>query len=112
MTWNSYVFPNTGLAIGTFAVAEALDDNRTIQIIGAIMLVALVAMWLFVICMMFRAIYLKQILWPQKEDIESEPRAKGIQKKLKDAWTIKGKGKGTGKARAMNGSETNKGRLD
>lgn len=72
MTWNSFIFPNTGLGLGTFAVARALDANTAIEIVGAVILVGLIIGWLFVIVMMIRAVILKQVLWPQKQEDRDE----------------------------------------
>lgn len=106
MTWNSFVFPNTGLAIATFAVAEALDDNKAIQIIGALILVALVLMWTFNIFMMIRAYYLKQILWPQQEDREAEPRERQNADKIKGSDIRNGKSKAVGSAGPLERAST------
>lgn len=64
MTWYSFIFPNSALTLATFAVAQALDDNRAINIIGAVMLCGLIVTWFFVVGMMIRALFIKQILWP------------------------------------------------
>lgn len=82
MTWNSFIFPNTGLGLGTFAVARALDNNKAIEIVGAVILVGLILGWLFVIGMMIRAVYLKHLLWPQKQEDRDEG---GWQQQLKAA---------------------------
>jgi len=72
MTWYSFVFPNTALTTATFAVARALDGNRNINIVGCVMAVALVATWVVVFGMMVRAVWLRQILWPQKQEDRDE----------------------------------------
>ena len=71
MTWVSYVFPQTALITATLAVGRAFD-SRAIQIIGCVMTPMLIAMWFFVCGMMIRAIYLRQILWPQKGEDKDE----------------------------------------
>ncbi|KAI9732545.1 MAG: hypothetical protein M1834_003880 [Cirrosporium novae-zelandiae] len=71
MTWYSFVFPNTALITATFAIGKAFDAYA-IQIIGCVMTVALICMWIFVFVMMIRAIILKQILWPQKDQDRDE----------------------------------------
>lgn len=79
MTWYSFVFPNTALTTATFAVSFALHGDlttsphfsrgaRPFQILGCIMMVALVITWFFVFGMMIRAVILKHILWPQKQE--------------------------------------------
>jgi len=72
MTWYSFVFPNTALTTATFAVARALDNNRPIQYVGCALTVGLIITWLFVFSMMVRAVWLKQILWPQKQEDRDE----------------------------------------
>lgn len=80
MTWWSLIFPNTALTTATFAVARALDHNRPIQILGLVMTVGLVIMWFFVFVMMIRSVYLKQILWPQKQEDRDEGGWNGLQR--------------------------------
>ncbi|KAF2086757.1 hypothetical protein K490DRAFT_43640 [Saccharata proteae CBS 121410] len=72
MTWYSFIFPNTALTTATFAVATALNDNRSINIVGCVLTVALIITWFFVFGMMLRAVILKQILWPQKQEDREE----------------------------------------
>ena len=71
MTWFSYVFPNTALVTATFAIGKAFDI-RAIQILACVMTSILVALWFGVVGMMIRAIFLKQILWPQKGEDRDE----------------------------------------
>ena len=59
------------LQTATFAVGRALD-NKPIRIAGCVMTCFLVAMWFFVFAMMIRALILKQILWPQKQEDRDE----------------------------------------
>jgi hypothetical protein len=66
------VFPNTALTTATFAVDLALNGNRAIQIIGCTLAVGVVITWFFVFIMMLRALILKQILWPQKQEDRNE----------------------------------------
>lgn len=72
MTWYSFVFPNTALTTATFAVAKALNGNSAIRAIGCAMTVGLIITWLSVFAMMIRAVILKQILWPQKQEDRTE----------------------------------------
>ena len=71
MTWYSFVFPNTGLTTGTFAVGLALE-SKPFQILGCIFTVALVIVWFFVFGMMVTAVMLKQVLWPEKQEDRDE----------------------------------------
>lgn len=92
LTWYSFIFPNTGLTVSyalpllyrkilnlttlsqtaTFAVARALDHCRPIRILGCVLTCLLVAGWFFVFGMMIRAVVLKDILWPQKQEDRDE----------------------------------------
>jgi tellurite resistance protein TehA-like permease len=92
LTWYSFIFPNTGLTVSytlaslhsqdfkltalsqnaTFAVAKALDHCRPIRIFGCVLTCLLVAGWFFVFGMMVRAVILKDILWPQKQEDRDE----------------------------------------
>lgn len=71
MNWFSFIFPNTALTTATFAIANAFD-SPAIAIIGCVMSCLLVLTWFFVVFMMFRAVYLRQILWPQKGEDRDE----------------------------------------
>ncbi|KAK5070274.1 hypothetical protein LTS08_007949 [Lithohypha guttulata] len=64
MTWYSYIFPQTALTTATFRIADAFGI-RPLEIIGCVMAGLLVAMWIFVVTMMIRAVHQKQILWPE-----------------------------------------------
>ena len=72
MTWYSFIFPNTALTTATFAIAKALDGNKPIQYVGCAMTIMLIVAWLLVFAMMFRAVKIHQILWPQKQEDRTE----------------------------------------
>ena len=76
MTWYSYVFPNTALCTATFAIAKALD-SRAIRITGCVMTCVLICIWLTVFVCMVRAVFLRDILWPQKQEDRDEGGWKG-----------------------------------
>lgn len=71
MSWFSFVFPNTALITATFAIGKAFSCEP-ISIVGCAMVIPLVLMYLFVFFMMIRAIILRQILWPQKDEDKDE----------------------------------------
>ena len=71
MTWYSYIFPNTALTTATFAIGRALK-NTPIQAFGCGMAALLVAAWCAVFVIMIRAVMLKDILWPQKQEDREE----------------------------------------
>ncbi|PSN67312.1 hypothetical protein BS50DRAFT_493569 [Corynespora cassiicola Philippines] len=72
MTWYSFVFPNTALTTATFAIAKALNGNKPIQYVGCGMTILLIITWFFVSGMMIRAVIIKQVLWPQKQEDRTE----------------------------------------
>ena len=71
MTWFSFIFPNTALVTATFAIGKAFD-SPAINWIGCVLTCILIAFWMFVFAAMVRAILLKHILWPQKQDDKDE----------------------------------------
>lgn len=71
MTWFSYVFPQTALITATFRVADVFNIHA-LKVVGCVMTGMLVAMWIFVVVMMIRAIHHKQILWPDKGEDREE----------------------------------------
>ena len=71
MTFYSYVFPNTALTTATLAVGKALS-NRPILILGTVMAGLIVVAWLTIFSMMIRAVVVKDILWPQKQEDRAE----------------------------------------
>jgi tellurite resistance protein TehA-like permease len=72
MTWYSFIFPNTALTTATFAIAKALNNNRSIQYVGCGMTIVLIVAWFMVFAMMVRAVVIRQILWPQKQEDRTE----------------------------------------
>jgi tellurite resistance protein TehA-like permease len=71
MNWFSFIFPNTALTTATLAIAKAFNST-SIAILGCIMACFLILAWFLVVGMMFRAIILHQILWPQKGEDKDE----------------------------------------
>ena len=68
MTWYAFVFPNTALITATFSVAKALGGNYPIEVLGCVMTCIIIVVWAFLIGMNMRAVALKQILWPQRQE--------------------------------------------
>lgn len=68
MTWYSFIFPNSALITATFNVAQALDNLFALQVIGCVMTVIIVIVWFFIVSMNVRAVILKQILWPDRQE--------------------------------------------
>lgn len=71
MTWFSFIFPQTALTTATFAIAMAYDV-QAIRIIGCVMTCLLLLVWFAVVGMMIRAIFIKQIMWPERGEDKTE----------------------------------------
>ncbi|KAI9895058.1 MAG: hypothetical protein M1814_000283 [Vezdaea aestivalis] len=67
----SFIFPQTALVTATFAIGKSFSC-RPIQIVGVVMSVVLLLGWFIVLGLMIRAIYLRQILWPQQGEDKDE----------------------------------------
>lgn len=59
------------MVTATFAIAKALD-NRPIRIVGCVMTCFLIVIWITVFISMIRAVIVKDILWPQKQEDRDE----------------------------------------
>lgn len=71
LNWWAFIFPNAGLTIAAIYIGDVLDSDG-IKGITSAMTILLVAMWLFVAVMNVRALWIRQILWPGKdEDMEA-----------------------------------------
>lgn len=79
MTWNSFVFPNTALATATIQIGKAFGSN-VIRIIGTVISVILVVVWLGVLSMIIRALFLKRLLMPDQLDGAASQRKKWMTK--------------------------------
>ncbi|KAI9700799.1 MAG: hypothetical protein M1836_002168 [Candelina mexicana] len=71
ITWWSFVFPNTALVTATFAVGDAFNSHH-LKIIGCVLTCILICVWGFTMAMMIRAIYIGEILMPQKGEDRDE----------------------------------------
>ncbi|KAI9836019.1 MAG: hypothetical protein M1838_005142 [Thelocarpon superellum] len=71
MTWYSFVFPNSALVTATLGIGRTFKSHA-IQVVGTVFAVILIGVWMLVFGMMVRAVYLKQILWPQKGEDRDE----------------------------------------
>lgn len=91
MTWQAFIFPNSALVSATFAIAKGLDGCRAIEILGCVMACLLVATWIMVMSLMVRAIYRKQLLWPQQQEDRDEDTWKSElrAKQLHDAGELR-----------------------
>ena len=61
----------SALTTATFAIGRALN-NVPIQVLGCVMACLLVVAWFAIFGIMVRAVILKDILWPQKQEDREE----------------------------------------
>jgi len=59
------------LCTATFAIAKALNQ-RSIRVFGCVMTCLLILIWITVFVSMIRAVIVKDILWPQKQEDRDE----------------------------------------
>ncbi|TGO12584.1 hypothetical protein BTUL_0086g00600 [Botrytis tulipae] len=76
---NSFVFPNTALATATIQIGTAFASNA-IRIAGTVISVFLVVVWLSVLFMIVRAIFLKKLLMPGQLNGAAHQRKKWARK--------------------------------
>ena len=55
----------------TFAVGKGLE-NKPIQVLGCVLTCILIVAWAGIFITMVRAVYVKDILWPQKQEDRDE----------------------------------------
>lgn len=67
LIWWALVFPNIALALATGRIGEALE-SEAITWIASVMTILLVAGWMFVIVVNFRAVVRGDIMWPGKDE--------------------------------------------
>lgn len=71
----SFVFPNTGFTIATIDIGLQLRSEGILWV-GSIMTVLLVIVWLTNLVFQVRAIWLKRMLWPGKDEDRDELKRK------------------------------------
>lgn len=59
------------LTTATFAVGRGLE-NKPIQVLGCVLTCLLIVAWATIFITMIRAVYVKDILWPQKQEDRDE----------------------------------------
>lgn len=67
LNWWAFIFPNGGLTLAAIQIGKALDSDG-IQGVTSAMSIILVALWLFVAGSHIRAVWLGQILYPNKDE--------------------------------------------
>ncbi|KZM22181.1 uncharacterized protein EKO05_0002104 [Ascochyta rabiei] len=65
--WWAMVFPNTGFAIATISIGNALKDE-TILFVGNGLSIAIIAMWFFVLFNHVRSVIVGDILYPMRDE--------------------------------------------
>lgn len=68
--WWAMVFPNSGFTIATISIGNALGSEG-IRYVANGMTIGIVAMWCFVLFFNLKAVWIKSIMWPGRdEDVE------------------------------------------
>lgn len=67
LVWYALIFPNVGFTIAVIDIGEQLI-SPAIQWVGSIMTIVLVAVWLYVMIMHARAVFIKQIMMPGADE--------------------------------------------
>lgn len=87
LSWWAFVFPNAGMALALFQIADVLQ-NKPMKIISSVLTVALVVMWLFVAVNNIAAVARKQILWDGKDEnagMDLEMKSVRKRRKMEDS---------------------------
>lgn len=67
LNWWAFVFPNVGFTIATINIGKQFRSQGILWV-GSIMTILLVATYLFVGVCHIRAVWRKDILWPEKDE--------------------------------------------
>lgn len=71
LVWYAFVFPNVGFTINTIKIGKAFKSEGVLWV-GSALTIILVIVWLFVFAAHIRAVLLKQVLWPGKDEDQAE----------------------------------------
>ncbi|RAH73800.1 tellurite-resistance/dicarboxylate transporter family protein [Aspergillus aculeatinus CBS 121060] len=71
LNWWAMVFPNTGLTLATITLAKSLD-SAALKWVGVGMSLCVICMFIFVFVSTIRAVLLKRIMWPGRDEDVSE----------------------------------------
>lgn len=71
LSWWAMVFPNTGFTIATITLGRAFNSPGILRV-AAVMSVAIVLMWSFVLVSHFRAVLTQAIMYPGRDEDVSE----------------------------------------
>jgi tellurite resistance protein TehA-like permease len=71
MVWWAAVFPNTGFTINTISIGKELESAGILWV-GSAMTILIVVAWLFIFVAQVRAIWLRHILMPGKDEDKGE----------------------------------------
>ncbi|KAL0258892.1 hypothetical protein SLS55_006396 [Diplodia seriata] len=74
--WWAFVFPNVGFTVATIKIGTELESEAIIWL-GTVMIAFLAVMWLFVGAAQIRAIHLKLVLYPGKDEDAHQPQVAG-----------------------------------
>lgn len=71
LVWYAFVFPNVGFTIVTINIGKAFKSEGVLWV-GSGLTIILVIVWLLVFAAHIRAVVLKQVLWPGKDEDKGE----------------------------------------
>ncbi|KAB2579806.1 C4-dicarboxylate transporter/malic acid transport protein [Lasiodiplodia theobromae] len=74
--WWAFVFPNVGFTVATIKIGTELESDAILWL-GTVMIIMLAVMWLFVGAAQIRAIHLKLVLFPGKDEDAHQPQVHG-----------------------------------
>lgn len=67
LPWWAFIFPNVGFTVATVEIGRELGSEGILWV-GSVMTILLVAIWLFTAFMCVRAVAMKQIIFPGKDE--------------------------------------------
>ena len=67
LSWWAFVFPNVGFTLATIVIGRALRSEGILWLASAMTILS-VAIWLFDLLAMSRAVWIKRIMWPGRDE--------------------------------------------
>ena len=71
LAWWAFVFPNVGFTIAIIKIGEILESDA-IAWVGSALTIILIAVYLFVLGAHIKAVIMKEIMWPGKDEDKEE----------------------------------------
>lgn len=67
LTWWAFIFPNVGFTLSTIAIGRELGSEGILWV-GSVMTALVAAIWCFAFVGCVRAVWMKSIVWPKKDE--------------------------------------------